>query len=98
MALCGVNRYGLLLALLVDTSSQASYTGGSRALYCRRETAMRLSTNGLIIALVLGVLVAPLATDAQPRGHIPVVGVLGPGELSADSDLKSGLSAFRQGL
>ena len=59
---------------------------------------MRLSTSGLIITLVLGVLVAPLATDAQPRGHIPVIGLLRPGEPSADSDPKSSLSAFRQGL
>jgi putative tryptophan/tyrosine transport system substrate-binding protein len=59
---------------------------------------MRLSTRWLIITLVLGVLVAPLVTDAQPRGHIPVVGVLRPGELAADSDPKSTFNAFRQGL
>src|SRR6266571_506340 len=98
MALCDVNQYDLLLTLLVDTPSQPSYTGGSRTLCCRRETAMRLSTSGLIVTLVLHLLMVPLVTDAQPRGHIPVVGVLGPGELSADSDPKSGLSAFRQGL
>jgi putative tryptophan/tyrosine transport system substrate-binding protein len=59
---------------------------------------MRLSTRWLIITLVLGVLVAPLVTDAQPRGHIPVVGVLRPGDLSFDSAPKSPFNAFRQGL
>jgi putative ABC transport system substrate-binding protein len=59
---------------------------------------MGLSISGFIITLVLHLLMVPLATDAQPRGHVPVVGVLGPGEPSADSDPKSGLSAFRQGL
>src|SRR5439155_10757291 len=35
----------------------------------------------------------------QPRGHIPVVGMLRPGDPSVDSDPKSsGLLAFRQGL
>jgi len=94
---CG-GEFRFSLALLVDTSSQPSYTGDSLALRCRRETAMRLSTSGLIIALVLNILVVPLATDAQPRGHIPVIGLLRPGDLSYDSAPKSTFNAFLQGL
>jgi hypothetical protein len=37
---------------------------------------MRLSTSGLLITLVLGVLVAPLATDAQPTAKSPHIGIL----------------------
>jgi putative tryptophan/tyrosine transport system substrate-binding protein len=51
-----------------------------------------------MLLITLALLVAPLAVEAQPRGHIPVVGVLRPGDPSADSDPKSSLSAFRQGL
>jgi putative ABC transport system substrate-binding protein len=36
--------------------------------------------------------------EAQPRGHIPVVGILRPGEPAADAAPKSYLNAFRQGL
>ena len=57
---------------------------------------MRLNAIGLL--LILGFLVAPLALDAQPRGHIPVVGVLRLGNLSADLDPKSSWNVFRQGL
>jgi putative ABC transport system substrate-binding protein len=58
---------------------------------------MRRSAIGLLLALA--VLVAPLAATAQPRGHIPVVGVLIPGDLSLDSDpFQSAFSTFRQGL
>ncbi len=53
---------------------------------------------GWLIALVCGLLVAPLAPKAQPRGHIPVIGVLRPGDLSYDSPPKSTFNAFRQGL
>jgi putative ABC transport system substrate-binding protein len=42
--------------------------------------------------------VTPLAPKAQPRGHIPVVGVLRPGDSSVDADPKSSFNAFRQGL
>jgi hypothetical protein len=38
-------------------------------------------TIGLI--LTLGLLVAPLAADAQPRRNIPVIGVLANTDLSA---------------
>jgi putative ABC transport system substrate-binding protein len=47
--------------------------------------------------LVCGLLVAPRAPEAQPRGHIPVIGVLQPGDPAADI-VKSSLSAFRQRL
>jgi hypothetical protein len=33
----------------------------------------------LLITLALGILVVPLAAEAQPRWHIPRVGVLDPG-------------------
>jgi len=42
--------------------------------------------------------VAPRAPEAQPGGHIPVVGVLRPGDPTFDADPKIGLNAFRQGL
>jgi putative ABC transport system substrate-binding protein len=47
----------------------------------------------LLITLALGFLVAPLATDAQPRGKIPLVGVLRP---TSPTDPLT--EAFRQGL
>jgi putative tryptophan/tyrosine transport system substrate-binding protein len=43
-------------------------------------------------------LLAPLVVDAQPRGKIPIVGVLFPGDSTALSDSTTGLHAFRQGL
>jgi putative tryptophan/tyrosine transport system substrate-binding protein len=51
-----------------------------------------------MLLIILALLVAPLAAEAQPRGHIPIVGVLRLGEPSADSDPKSAFNAFRQGL
>jgi putative tryptophan/tyrosine transport system substrate-binding protein len=57
-----------------------------------------MRTIPLIMTLALASLAVPLAADAQPRGHIPVVGVLRPGNPSADFDPKSPLNAFRQGL
>ena len=52
----------------------------------------------LIVVLTLSLLVAPLAPKAQPRGHIPLVGMLRPGDSAADADPKSYFNAFRQGL
>ena len=37
---------------------------------------MRLTTVGLIVMLALGILGAPLATDAQPPGKVWRIGVL----------------------
>jgi putative ABC transport system substrate-binding protein len=56
------------------------------------------STVGCLVILALSLFVTPLATEAQQSGHIPLVGVLRPGNPSADFDPKSLLSAFRQGL
>ena len=57
---------------------------------------MRCSAIGLLLALAL--LVAPFAATAQPRAHIPVVGVLSPATSEALADPKRGLYAFVQGL
>ena len=57
---------------------------------------MRLSAIGLLLALAI--LVAPFAATAQPRAHIPVVGVLSPATSEAFSDPKWGYYAFVQGL
>jgi putative ABC transport system substrate-binding protein len=72
---------------------------------CRHARDRRVATTiwcytiGCLITLGFGLLVAPLAPEAQPRGHIPVVGVLIPGDPSLDSDpFQSAFSAFRQGL
>jgi len=55
---------------------------------------MRLSTIGLI--LVLGLLTAPPAANAQQRGSVPRIGVLLPG--SPEPEYERRLDAFRQGL
>jgi putative ABC transport system substrate-binding protein len=57
-----------------------------------------MTTIVLLVTLALSLLVAPLAADAQPRGHIPVVGMLRPGDPAADSESKSNFSVFQQGL
>jgi putative tryptophan/tyrosine transport system substrate-binding protein len=59
---------------------------------------MQRSAVGLMLTLALSLLVAPLATEAQQSGHIPLVGVLRPGSPSDEFDSKSTLSTFRQGL
>jgi ABC-type uncharacterized transport system substrate-binding protein len=59
---------------------------------------MHMRTVGIMATLVLLLIVVSSPSDAQPRGHIPIIGVLRPGELSADSDPKSSFNAFRQGL
>src|ERR1044071_728694 len=60
------------------------------------DPAMRRSVIGLLLALAI--LVAPFAATAQPRTHMPVVGVLSPGTSEALSDPKRGYYAFVQGL
>jgi putative tryptophan/tyrosine transport system substrate-binding protein len=57
---------------------------------------MRLSAIGLLLALAI--LVAPFAATAQPRAHIPVVGVLSPTTSQILSDPKRPFYAFVQGL
>jgi putative tryptophan/tyrosine transport system substrate-binding protein len=59
---------------------------------------MWYSTVGVIVTLIFSILVASLAASAQPRKNIPLIGMLRPGEPSADSDPKSSFNAFRQGL
>jgi len=44
-----------------------------------RKGVTALKTVGLIGTLGLGILLAPLATDAQPRGKVVRIGVLAPG-------------------
>lgn len=55
---------------------------------------MRLSTIGLI--LILSLLTAPPAADAQQRGKVPRIGVLLPGSPTPEYERR--LDAFRQGL
>ena len=52
----------------------------------------------LLVTLALGVLAAPMVTAAQPRGKLPVVGVLEPGTSETLSDPKGYQYAFVQGL
>ena len=53
---------------------------------------MRLRSIGLIVALALGILVAPLAADAQPAGKVYRIGYLGM------FPAPPGREAFLQGL
>jgi putative ABC transport system substrate-binding protein len=64
----------------------------------RTATTLWWHTIGCLSTLVFGILVTPLALEAQSSGHIPVVGMLRLGDTSLDSDPKSGFNAFRQGL
>jgi putative ABC transport system substrate-binding protein len=60
---------------------------------------MRISTIGLMMILALGVLAAPLSSDAQPAGKIRRIGFLtlaATPESSVDSAAR--VTAFRQGL
>jgi putative tryptophan/tyrosine transport system substrate-binding protein len=59
---------------------------------------MQGRTAGIMATLILLLIVVASPSDAQPRGHIPIVGVLRPGDLSYDSAPKSTFNAFRQGL
>src|SRR5256885_16685809 len=52
----------------------------------------------IMAILILLLIVACSPSDAQPRGHIPVVGLLSPATSEALSDPKRGLYAFLQGL
>jgi putative tryptophan/tyrosine transport system substrate-binding protein len=57
---------------------------------------MTRPTIGFLLPLVLGLLVAPFATKAQPRGPIPRIAVLSPGDAAAHGG--RGLQAFFNGL
>jgi len=57
---------------------------------------MWYSTAGCIVMLTLGVLAAPLATQAQPVGKMPRIGVLAQGLPPGEPG--RGLDRFRQGL
>ncbi|KRT72308.1 MAG: hypothetical protein XU13_C0026G0005 [Candidatus Rokubacteria bacterium CSP1-6] len=57
---------------------------------------MRLRRIRLLLALVLGIVVAPLVADAQPAGKVPRIGLLGVSPESPTG--RAVLDAFRQGL
>jgi putative ABC transport system substrate-binding protein len=59
---------------------------------------MHVRTGEIMAILSLLLILASSPSSAQPRGHIPVVGVLSPATSEALSDPKRGLSAFVQGL
>jgi putative ABC transport system substrate-binding protein len=59
------------------------------------ETTMWDSAVGCLVTLTLSLLVAPLATQAQPRGKIPRVGVLEPTPQQRPAPC---VFAFQQGL
>src|SRR5205814_749889 len=61
----------------------------------RTEVILWLSTVGRIVTLVLGLLLAPLAADAQPPPTVPRIGILSSFSLTADSRNRD---AFRHGL
>src|SRR5262250_2274061 len=46
----------------------------------REDFTMRLSAVGLMLTLALGLLVAAAAAEEPPRGRIPRLGVLTPGQ------------------
>ncbi len=56
---------------------------------------MKIGPVGLIVTLVLGLLVAPLAAGAQPAGKAPLIGLLMGG---SDSASTTRVEAFRQAL
>src|SRR5215475_1078229 len=59
------------------------------------DSTMRRSALGLILILAFGLLLAPLAAEAQPRPKVPRLGVLA--EYSSTAALRNH-AAFRQGL
>jgi putative ABC transport system substrate-binding protein len=63
----------------------------------REDSIMQRITGGFIVIciLALALLVAPLTARAQPRGRIPLIGVLEPGSQPPRTPC---LPAFQQGL
>ncbi|MBI3029708.1 MAG: ABC transporter substrate-binding protein [Candidatus Rokubacteria bacterium] len=59
---------------------------------------MRLRTIGLIVTLILGVLVVPVAVDAQQPVKVARIGVLLPGSAPSPSAPSAALEAFLGGL
>src|SRR5262249_57786163 len=53
-------------------------------------------TLGLLVSRALGLLVAPLAAEAQQAGKVPRLGLLFPAELPSSEE--PSLAAFRQAL
>ncbi len=56
---------------------------------------MRLRTLRLVVTFALGILLAPLAADAQQAGKVPRIGYLSWGDPTASVGL---VDALRQGL
>jgi putative tryptophan/tyrosine transport system substrate-binding protein len=59
---------------------------------------MHVRTGGIMAILILLLSLASSPSGAQPRGHLPVVGVLSPATSEALTDPKRGLYAFVHGL
>jgi putative ABC transport system substrate-binding protein len=57
---------------------------------------MWCSTVGCIVTLTLGLLVVPLAAEAQPPVKVPLIGILGLGPYPSEAQLQR--SSFLQGL
>ena len=65
----------------------------------RRKTACRqLNLIGVLVTLVLGLPVAPAVAEAQPRTHLPRIGVLEPGSPQYVVDPATCPNGFLQGL
>jgi ABC-type uncharacterized transport system substrate-binding protein len=62
-----------------------------------KETIMWYSAVGCIVPLLLSLIVAPLAVDAQPTKQVPRVGYLSIGSSTDPARLRR-FEAFRQGL
>src|SRR5437867_11404396 len=61
----------------------------------RKGTIMWYSAVGCLVTLTLSLLAAPLTARAQPRGKIPLIGVLEPGSQQRRTPC---FPAFQQGL
>ena len=57
---------------------------------------MRGSTVDIVVIFALSLLVAPLATEAQPWGKVYRIGILGDGPYPSEAELQQ--SPFLQGL
>lgn len=72
---------------------QQSYRRRTDAAFVRPRSSVKFATVGLIALLALGLLLAPVAADAQQAGRVPRIGVLRPG-VPPDPYVEF----FRQGL